>query len=221
MFIHKREIVIPDYQLEQVNLGEGNRIYKRGDKSYKSVTTFLKQFDDGGLDVWRARVGEEKANRIAKAASARGTGLHSIAERFLLNDPDYMQASDNYTSINLFRQLQPTLEDNITGIYGTETRLYSDILGLAGTADLICDWCGRPSIGDFKTSIKPKKIEWIDKYFLQCAAYSVMVEELLGLQCKQLVVMIAIEQDPEPQLFIENRIDWVKKLVNLVKTTRK
>ena len=42
----------------------------------------------------------------------------------------------------------------------------------AGAADCIGIYENKETIIDFKQSNKPKKDEWIDDYYLQCAAYS-------------------------------------------------
>jgi genome maintenance exonuclease 1 len=43
---------------------------------------------------------------------------------------------------------------------------------------------------DFKTTRKPKKREWIDDYFLQCAAYAEAHNQLYGTEIKTSVIMM-------------------------------
>ena len=65
---------------------------------------------------------------------------------------------------------------------------------------------------DFKTSKAPKKIEWIQSYFAQAAAYSIMYEERTGISINRTVVLIAVEGD-SPQIFIERRDNYVDDLL--------
>jgi genome maintenance exonuclease 1 len=78
--------------------------------------------------------------------------------------------------------------------------------------DCIAEYNGKLSIIDFKTASKPKRREWISSYFMQCAAYAIMYEEMTGIPVTQLVVLIAVE-DEAPQVFIEKRNDWAKPLI--------
>jgi hypothetical protein len=89
--------------------------------------------------------------------------------------------------------------------------LYSEILGLAGQADLIAEYNGIPSIIDFKTSNRLKPEGWIEDYFLQCTAYSLMYEDMTGIKAKQLVVMIAVDHE-HPQVFVKQRKEFVGPL---------
>jgi hypothetical protein len=56
-------------------------------------------------------------------------------------------------------------------IWGSEATLAYPGL-YAGATDLVGIYQGRDSIIDFKQSNKPKKVEWIEDYKLQGAAYS-------------------------------------------------
>ena len=55
-------------------------------------------------------------------------------------------------------------------IWGAEVPLYYPGL-YAGTTDLVGVYQGNPAIMDFKQTNKPKKIEWVEDYFLQLVAY--------------------------------------------------
>jgi genome maintenance exonuclease 1 len=91
--------------------------------------------------------------------------------------------------------------------------MFSHHLRLAGTVDCIAEWDGRLSVIDFKTSTRAKKAEWIGSYFMQCAAYAIMYEELAFIPVTQLVVLVSVEEEPEPQVFIEHRDRWTKELL--------
>ena len=92
--------------------------------------------------------------------------------------------------------------DRIDNISYIETMLYSTNIGLAGQVDCIAEFDGVPSIIDFKTSSKMKKEEWIEDYFLQCTAYSLMYEELIGQPINDIVIIMAVENE-QPLLFQE------------------
>ena len=65
------------------------RFYNVNDKSYISVTTLLDQTKDKTfLNEWKARVGEEEAQRITTHAANTGTKLHKKVEQYLKNEND-------------------------------------------------------------------------------------------------------------------------------------
>lgn len=203
-------------QLKQINSPEG-RTYETPDgKRYPSITTVLSAIPEKKKSIaeWRARVGDEEANRISVQASRRGTRVHAMCEDYLNNWNPYSRAMP--VDIETFNSIKPILDDNITDVYAQECRLFSHHLGLAGTVDCIARYNGKLSVIDFKTSMKPKKAEWIDTYFMQESAYAVMWEELTGQPITQLVTIIAVDNH-EPQVFIEHRDTWVKPLIGHIK----
>jgi genome maintenance exonuclease 1 len=59
-----------------------------------SVTTVISAMSPkDGIAEWRARVGEAEADRISTHAKTRGTAVHALAERYLLNDPDWKEGA--------------------------------------------------------------------------------------------------------------------------------
>jgi genome maintenance exonuclease 1 len=164
-------------------------------------------------------VGEEEANKISARASRRGTKFHSLMESYLGNQEGFLTHKDVMPDMrHSFRLMQP-LVDRIDNIHYIETMLYSDALGLAGQVDCIAEFDGVPSIIDFKTSLKLKKEEWILNYFEQCTCYSLMYEEMTGVKCKQIVVLIAVDGE-DPQCFVKQRKDYIPELANKIKTFR-
>ena len=114
----------------------------------------------------------------------------------------------------MFKTIQKFV-DRIDNVLGIELQMFSEHLGVAGTADVIADFDGRRSIIDFKTSDKSKKLEWIDTYFMQLSIYAVMYEELTGVPVNNLVVIVAVENGEE-QLFIQKRDQWIGKSINVI-----
>ena len=110
-------------------------------------------------------------------------------------------------AVVMFKQLQPILDKSISKVYMQEAPLWSYKYRLAGRVDCVADIKGKLTVVDFKTSMKPKKKEWVIDYFLQTAAYSHMIEEMYGETVDQTVIFIAVE-DRDPQIFVgDPRID--------------
>ena len=79
---------------------------------------------------------------------------------------------------------------SVDNVLHQEVSLHSDTLGLAGRVDLIAEYEGVLSIIDFKTAKKRKKLEYVQDYFLQAAAYSFMMAETYGIAINQAVIII-------------------------------
>jgi len=176
--------------------------------SYPSVTTVTGFGSEESLKAWKERVGEEEARRISVQAAARGTAIHSLAESHLLNNSLVYK---NPFDAQLFNSILPEL-NKIDNIHALESKLYSDHLGLAGTVDCIAEYDGKMAVIDFKTSSKVKKKEWIEGYFMQCTAYAIMFEERTGIPVPRTVIIMAVEGEREPLVFIEKRDNYVPQL---------
>lgn len=185
-------------------------------EKYRSVTTILSAINKEGIQQWRKKVGEQEANRIANKASTRGTKLHNMMEDYVGNKEDFV-LNRMPTTLSLFLDLQPHIDNNIDLVYGIEYPLYSDQLRAAGTSDLICKYGGKNTIVDYKTSNKPKKVEWIKNYFIQSTAYSLMVKERYNLDIEQIVIMIAVDND-QPQIFVKDPNEFVEETIHIFNT---
>ena len=202
-----------DFDLGSVT-EDGSRKYTTPEgKVYPSVTTVLSHSTDKSFLVkWRKKVGEEEANKIVKKSSGRGTKLHSVCEKYLLNELNDMKIRMMMPDIkDFFLQLRPHIDKNVGNVYGLEQALYSDRLRMAGRTDCIAEWDGKLSIVDYKNSIKEKKEDWIQNYFIQCTAYAEMFEDRTGLPIEQIVVAIANEEGT-PQIFIREKSKYVGEL---------
>lgn len=171
---------------------EGSRLYvtPNGDK-YPSVTTVLSEYGKKQLFEWKARVGEEHANKVSRIATTRGTSVHKVIETYLNND--LISQDDLFPNVkSLYVRMKPEL-DKLDNIHCLETRMFSNELKLAGTVDCIAEYNGVLSVIDFKTSVRLKKKENVANYFMQGTAYSVMFEEMTGLKPEQIVIMIGVD----------------------------
>lgn len=204
----------PKITLERVNI-DGKRHYVTPEGNhYKSVTTVLgDKLDKTGLMEWRRRVGEQEADRISNQAAVRGTAIHSLCEKYLMNDPFYPVGAMP-VNISTFKKMRNIIDEHVSRIYGVEYFLYSDTLMTAGATDCIADWDGVPTIVDFKTSRKLKKEEWIESYFLQASCYAMMAEERLGMAVPQIAILIAVDQE-EPQLFVKDIAQFKERVVQI------
>ena len=197
------ELCLSDLQKLPRRNVNGSRVYETPDGSYyPSVTTITGQMNKKAINEWRARVGEKVANQITKQASARGTSIHKLCEHYILGTMDDVKIMPS--NKEMFSSMANHLAKTIGKVYAVEGFLYSDFLRAAGQVDMIAEYNGVLSVVDFKTSKKKKNPDWIENYFVQEAAYSFMFEERTQLQVGQLVTVIGVDGEDEPQVFIKN-----------------
>ena len=208
-FLH--ENILGDIELNTIN-ENGKRLYVTPDgEKYPSVTTVLSDYKKDAIIQWRKRVGEQQANKISTQASRRGTKVHKLCEDYLNNESTFKDYTPD--NVEMFKSIQPTLNE-IEIVYAQERTLYSHHLKTAGRVDCVGKFSGKPHIIDFKTSKKQKKWEWIDNYFMQGSAYSVMWEEMTGVPIPYIAIIIAVADD-SPQVFVENRDTWINKFIEV------
>ena len=204
-----------DIELEKKET-PGCRLYQvpNGDwvPSITSVTSF---YNRQIFIEWRKRVGEEKADRITKKATARGTDFHEAAQAYLMNDEldwkNFLPATQY-----MFHHAKPYL-DKIQNIHAIERTLYSEYLGLAGRVDCIAEYEGELAVIDFKTSEKIKPEKWLENYFVQETAYACMYYELTGIPVKKLITLM-VTPGGEVKVFDKrNKDEYIKLLVRYIK----
>jgi len=218
MFNHV-EIDLPKLSRETI---DGVRYYSVPDNDelirLVSITSVTSHFNKQIFLNWRKKVGDEKADRVTKAATTRGTNMHTLTEHYLKNDqklPDVPPISKF-----LFNVAKEKLS-KIDNIHALEGSLYSRHLGIAGTVDCIAEYDGELSIIDFKTSAKPKPREWIENYFVQAMAYGCMFYELTGISVKKLVIIMSCEngecvvyEEYDKTKFIKLLDKYIKKFIH-------
>ena len=216
MFNHV-DLNLPQLERETI---EGVRYYKVPTEEelirLVSITSVTSHFNKEIFIKWRKKVGNEQAERITKAATSRGTDMHTLVEHHLKNEElPKVQPLSNF----LFKIAKPQL-DRINNIHALEGSLYSRQLGIAGTVDCIAEYDGELAIIDFKTSKKPKPREWIDNYFVQCMAYGCMLYELTGISVKKLVIIMACEngecivyEERDKSRYIKLLTEYIRKFV--------
>ena len=187
--------------------------------------------DTSGIDQWKARVGEETANKISQNALNRGNIMHRLCELYL-NLPNTLSPQQRLEETLSLSRLDDEIEkqDNRAKIVGgmmfynyirsgsfdqiKKTVMQEKFLwthrngGYAGTVDNVSELIdGRFAVIDFKTARKPKKEEWIDDYKHQVAAYAVAVWDRHKIRIEEAQIWISNEQTMDPQYFIMGTAD--------------
>jgi len=168
----------------------GKRVYEISSYRLPSVTTILGATKNTEfLTKWKAKVGEQEAERIKNHSSNRGTAMHKFLEHYVLGT--------NIVDLTGIGQEARPMADKIIEVglapveeyYGSEVTLHYPGL-YAGQTDLICSHNGMETVVDFKQSNRPKKKEWIEDYYMQIAAYAMAHDYDYGSQIKQGVIMV-------------------------------
>ena len=168
----------------------GHRIYDIVGYRLPSVTTILgRTKNQQFLKDWKAKVGEQEAERIKNLSSKRGTAMHKFLESHITG-----VGYDDLTEIGQAAKpmAEKIMEVGLTPVeeyYGSEVMLHYPGL-YAGSTDLVCNHNGLDTIIDFKQSNRPKKEEWIDDYFLQIAAYAMAHDYVYKSTIRQGIIMI-------------------------------
>jgi genome maintenance exonuclease 1 len=170
--------------------GTGTRVYDIDNSRLPSVTTILGATKNQDfLKKWKAKVGEEQAERIKNHSSRRGTSMHKFIESYV--------SGVGYDDLTAIGQEARPMADKIIEIgftpieevYGSEIMLHYPGL-YAGSTDLVCLHNDMETIVDFKQANRPKKEEWIEDYFLQIAAYALAHDYTHKSKIRQGVIMV-------------------------------
>ncbi len=160
---------------------KGTRYYQVDGNLLVSVTTPLKVISAPALEVWKAKIGEHKAKRIARKASKFGTKVHSYCEKIAKGEKLGKVPGKFEQSIKNFEAWFKSVEK----VYAVEIMLYSLKWGIGGTADLICKMRG----DDFYTIVDIKTGRIHPYAALQVAAYRKMAEDLLDIEVKRGIIL--------------------------------
>ena len=217
MFTHCDDFHSKFKELSRSNLNE-IRMYDIGEGiKLPSITSIISFVNREKFADWRARVGNEAANKKTKHATRRGTDLHLVFEYYLQNK-DYKSLDEYQKPLiqYMFQFAKPFIDRRLNNIYQQETNMYSSKLCLAGTVDLICEVDGELAIVDFKTSEREKPEEWLEDYFVQLSAYWAMFSEQTGTVPKKLVVFLVAENGDVQIVERRNPVDYLKTLRDYV-----
>lgn len=189
--------------------------YERNwDIKYQGVTKILSATIDpeksAGLLKWRQDVGEEKANAILKESQDIGNSLDEILEYHFLPNFDENQYKDEIGYF-LYKQLKPYVS-HVKPV-GTQLYMMSDNDLMHGNLDCLGYINGQLTLIDFKNSKKPKKLEYVQDYFLQATCYCIALYKMTGILVKNICIMIACRtgNNGKAQIFMEKTSKYVKE----------
>ena len=189
------------------------RFYDIDGVNYPSVTSVLSMRKTEGLKKWRKSIGEDVANWEMRRCANRGKSLHTLVEQYMKNETPSIR---DVLPLGLFKLMKPYL-DQINNIRLVEEIMYSKNLTLAGQVDCVAEYNGKLSVIDFKTVNKERIEEWVENYFLQCTAYSIMYNETFNEPIEQIVILMAAE-DGSMKAFVKEPKDYEDELQNAIKT---
>ena len=183
-----------DYPASSRATEDGIRRYLLGEKKLPGVTSILdatkSEEDKAALANWRERTGQKEAEAITKAASSRGSQMHNYLESYLQGRENLSFFENNEQYKKMAKEIiDKGLTNRLEEIWGTECTLYYPEK-YAGTADCVGVYEGKETIIDFKQSNKPKKIEYIDTWLLQTAAYSLAHNIVYNSQIVSCVILV-------------------------------
>jgi hypothetical protein len=158
--------------------------YTKDGKKFPRVTAILAETMDEKakekLRKWRHKM--DKINGTGGAAIAsngakdRGTKLHELIKGYWNRETIPFTEPVDDIWWNTAKRFVKTIEPE--HVLSFEQPVFHDgTYPYAGTPDLIA-WCRNeccqltPTVVDFKTSSRPKQRQWLEDYFIQCAAYA-------------------------------------------------
>ena len=187
---------------------DGLHHYVLDKEKLPSVTTILDATQSAekreSLQRWKERVGVEQAEKIKDQAAERGTAMHKILEKYIV-DVGYVDLTHvGKAAHNMAIQIIQSGLINVTEFYGTECTLHYPGL-YAGQTDLVGIHKGKDAIIDFKQTNKPKRREWIDDYCLQLAAYAMAHNFIYKTQIEKGVIMMCSKDNFYQEFVVEGK----------------
>ena len=198
------------------------RFYDCHGHKLPSVTSILSKTkeDNDGIKRWIERVGEEEANRIRQEAAIRGTNMHYILEKQIVNGNLWDYRPDSPDEKQAYKMACKIMDEGfprIGQVYGCEVSLFNTDK-YAGKADVIGIFEGQPAIMDFKQTNKPKRREWIQDYFYQLVAYALAHNAMYGTDIqKGAILMCSVDLNYQEFVIQGDEFkrvseDWLKKV---------
>jgi genome maintenance exonuclease 1 len=216
-------LLIEKYNYQAISRKEvnGKRLYQTPDgNAVASVTTILDATKDKThLIAWRKRVGEAKAQEIVTEAAGVGTRMHKYLEDYI-DTGEWTEPGSNpfaQQAHKMATQIKEQALTDVDEIWGSEVNLYMPNM-YAGTTDLVGQYKGNPCIMDFKQTNKPKKLEWVQDYFLQLVAYAEAHNEIYGTKIREGHVFMCSRDlqyqqfDIWPHEYDEWRNEWYNRV---------
>jgi ATP-dependent exoDNAse (exonuclease V) beta subunit len=161
---------------QQITLPD-SRYYRRNGEYYPSVTYVLSYYPKGKFfEDWLKKVGYASEHIVQKAAE-EGTAVHEMVESYLNGEELNFLSQSGYPQYNpdvwqMFLRFVEFWETFKPTLIETEVHIFSDILKVAGTCDLIIELDNKRWLLDIKTSNQIQST-----YELQTAVYGQCYEE--------------------------------------------
>lgn len=191
---------------------DGRRFYKTPEGKFPSVTTVLGLEAKEGIEKWKQRVGEEKAEFLKKRAADRGNEIHRMMEDYMLGRT--VEALTPWHR-SLFIPLKKHLDQHMKEPWCIESALYSARFKVAGRTDLI-GMFDEPEIVDFKGASSEKKEEYVKGYRMQCNIYAHMFKERTGISINKYRILV-VDEFANLQVFTGNTSDHIVQFAHLRK----
>ncbi|MEB3191150.1 MAG: hypothetical protein VKL42_12485 [Snowella sp.] len=154
--------------------------------------------------------GSPTANQITEEAADKGTVFHEAIKNYLSKGKEPHFSSLSYRTLcgdeqlNRWNNALPYLKIIKPNVLCVEQEVFSDKLQYIGHLDCLA-WDGKKLIlPDWKTSARFKKRAWIERHFIQGAAYAIAAYECGVAPIVPSEIHIYIFSPNKAQLFIED-----------------
>ncbi len=199
----KPTLPLTRYQAKTMRVNR-RRVYEINGHRYPGVTTILSATKPAearrALYEWRQRLGQEAAQRISNQASSAGTRIHKQIANHLRGET--VEVPDDV--IGYWESIAPIL-DNVDEPLLVEGAIWHE-KGYVGFPDAVMVYQNRICVCDWKTAMKPKKVEWISDYCLQVAAYALAIEQVYantGIEVEAGLIAIALDGAPAQTFWLQ------------------
>ena len=191
------------YQAKTIRVNR-RRVYEINGRHYPGVTTILSATKPAearkALYEWRKRIGAEAAQSISNKASSAGTRLHKQIAIYLQGEAVDIPED----VLGYWESIMPVLKA-VDETLLVEGAVWHDD-GYVGFPDAVMVYQNRTCVCDWKTALKPKKLEWIGDYCLQVAAYAQAIEQVYaatGIEVEGALIAIALDAAPAQTFWLE------------------
>jgi len=209
------------YPKSMRSLINGKRHYDIGNDKLPSVTTILSatqsEEKQASLAKWKARLGDQQADRVRDIAAMRGTAMHKYLECYINGSGHKDLTSIGREAEPMARKIIESGLGDLEEVWGQEVTLYYPGL-YAGATDIVGIYEGQPAIIDFKQTNKPKKREWVTDYFAQLGAYCMAHNYVYGTKIQSGVILMCSKDllfqrfEIEGKEFVKYQHEFLRKV---------
>src|SRR5579864_6798627 len=118
-----RHHFVDKFHLHEETTEHGRHYVVENQHRLPSVTTVLhNKTDQTWLLEWHKRVGAAEVKKVMAQSAHRGTAVHAIAERYVLNEEDYIKDAMPLF-VDMFTPIKKTLDKHVDDVFGIEIPL--------------------------------------------------------------------------------------------------